>query len=150
MTIVPLILSPNFIRKLGKRFTNYIVFQDCFPNEIVLFLMVIPIRLVIKETTKRKLNWNIQHFYNWLIFLSRFFSCSSRRSSRCKARAVLEQGADPSELKIFGEHSHPPDYTLEKKAEIWNLIKQFSVTLPGKPAQVYSSVVSLWVFAEFT
>lgn len=66
--------------------------------------------------------------------------CSARRSSNCKARAVLEPGEDP---KVINEHTHPPDYMLEKKSEIWNLIKQFAITLPGKPLQVYSSVVSM-------
>nr|XP_023014943.1 protein tramtrack, beta isoform-like isoform X3 [Leptinotarsa decemlineata] len=73
-----------------------------------------------------------------------YFGCSCRRSSKCKARAYIPVGGDQNELILTRGHSHPPDYLLEKKAEIWKLLKQFSITLPGKPLDVYSSVVSIF------
>ncbi|KAG5874945.1 hypothetical protein JTB14_018860 [Gonioctena quinquepunctata] len=77
-----------------------------------------------------------------------YFACSCRRSSQCKARAHIPNGGDQNELIITKEHSHAPDYMLEKKAEIWKILKQFAITLPGKPAQVYNSVVSLYPETE--
>ncbi|CAG9822906.1 unnamed protein product [Phaedon cochleariae] len=72
-----------------------------------------------------------------------YFSCSARRSSNCRARAYIPPGAEHDELVLTKEHSHPPDFFLEKKNKIWNIIKQFAITLPGTTAQVYNSVVSL-------
>ncbi|KAJ8969918.1 hypothetical protein NQ317_006895, partial [Molorchus minor] len=77
-----------------------------------------------------------------------FFSCSCRRSSNCKARAYILQGDDNNQLVLTKEHSHPPDYMLEKKAEIWKVLKQFSMSLPGQPCQIYSSVVSVYPETE--
>lgn len=74
---------------------------------------------------------------------SSYFSCSCRRSSNCRARAYIPQGGGHEELVLTKDHSHPPDYMLEKKAEIWKVLKQFAMTLPGKPSQVYNSVVSM-------
>ncbi|KAJ8919042.1 hypothetical protein NQ315_016948 [Exocentrus adspersus] len=51
-------------------------------------------------------------------------------------------------MVLTKEHSHPPDYMLEKKAEIWKALKQFAMTLPGKPSQVYNSVVSVYPETE--
>jgi len=44
---------------------------------------------------------------------------------------------------LVAEHSHPPNFLMERRSEIAKTLKEFARTIPGKPIDVYNSVVSM-------
>ncbi|XP_030751856.1 protein tramtrack, beta isoform-like isoform X7 [Sitophilus oryzae] len=73
-----------------------------------------------------------------------YLRCSSFKSRGCRGKGYLlkDQGID-SFVMVTG-HNHPPNFLMEKRSEISKTLKEFAATIPGKPIDIYNSVVSIY------
>ncbi|XP_056643834.1 protein tramtrack, beta isoform-like isoform X8 [Diorhabda sublineata] len=77
-----------------------------------------------------------------------YVTCAHSTINNCRAKGYVPLGSDKRDLVLTIPHSHDADSLIGKKAEIWNILKQFALTLPGGNKQVYNSVVSIYPETE--
>lgn len=53
------------------------------------------------------------------------------------------RGQGVESFVLVDEHSHPPNFLMERRSEIAKTLKEFAISIPGKPMEVYNSVVSM-------
>ncbi|XP_076253582.1 uncharacterized protein LOC143192008 [Rhynchophorus ferrugineus] len=73
-----------------------------------------------------------------------YFRCSGFRSTGCRGKGYILRGQGIESFVLLSEHSHPPNFLMEKRSEIAKTLKEFAATIPGKPIDVYNSVVSIY------
>lgn len=73
-----------------------------------------------------------------------YLRCSTFKSTGCRGKGYLlkDQGIDS--FVMVTQHSHPPNFLMEKRSEIAKTLKEFAATIPGKPIDIYNSVVSIY------
>ncbi|KAL1488413.1 hypothetical protein ABEB36_014887 [Hypothenemus hampei] len=73
-----------------------------------------------------------------------YLRCSGYRSTGCRGKGYMLRGQGPESFVLIDEHSHPPNFLMERRSEIAATLKEFAATIPGKSIDVYNSVVSIY------
>ncbi|KAH1028203.1 hypothetical protein HUJ05_001578 [Dendroctonus ponderosae] len=74
--------------------------------------------------------------------------CSGFRSTGCRGRGYMFRGQGVESFVLVEEHSHPPNLLMARFSEIARTLKDFAARIPGKPLDVYKSVVSIYPETE--
>ncbi|CAG9764338.1 unnamed protein product [Ceutorhynchus assimilis] len=72
-----------------------------------------------------------------------YLRCSGHRSTGCRGRGYILRGQDVESFVLLDEHCHPPNFLLERRSEIAKTMKEYALSVPGKPIEIYNSVVSM-------
>lgn len=73
----------------------------------------------------------------------RFLRCSGYRTTGCRGKGYMLRDKGIESFVLLAEHTHPPNFLMERRSEIAKTLKDFARTIPGKPIDVYNSVVSM-------
>ncbi|XP_060525326.1 modifier of mdg4-like isoform X11 [Cylas formicarius] len=68
--------------------------------------------------------------------------CSSRKKG-CRGRGFIPDGKGTESFVLVTDHIHPPNHYLAKRHEMTKTLKHYAATLPGRPIDIYNSVVSI-------
>lgn len=105
--------------------------------------------IILVKITKNVKIRSIVFFFNANWFLIRFVDffrylrCSGYRSTGCRGKGYMIRGQGVESFVLVDEHSHPPNFLMERRSEIAKTLKEFAISIPGKPMEVYNSVVSM-------